>query len=75
MFECLFGDEGDAKTSSTKTSSSSSGNGKQNSVSSPPQSRMAGGLAGIDNQGATCYMNALLQSLLYTPEFRGMCVL
>ncbi|XP_046546355.1 ubiquitin carboxyl-terminal hydrolase 40-like [Haliotis rubra] len=27
-------------------------------------------LAGIANQGATCYLNSLLQTLLLTPEFR-----
>ncbi|XP_076349465.1 ubiquitin carboxyl-terminal hydrolase 40-like isoform X2 [Tachypleus tridentatus] len=28
------------------------------------------GLCGIENQGATCYLNSLLQTLLFTPEFR-----
>ncbi|XP_041365456.1 ubiquitin carboxyl-terminal hydrolase 40-like [Gigantopelta aegis] len=28
-------------------------------------------LAGINNQGATCYLNSLLQTLFFTPEFRG----
>ena len=32
-------------------------------------------LCGIYNQGATCYLNSLLQSLLMTPEFRGETVL
>ncbi|KAK7478950.1 hypothetical protein BaRGS_00029817 [Batillaria attramentaria] len=36
----------------------------------PPRPRHQCGLAGIDNQGATCYLNSLLQTLLYTPEFR-----
>ena len=35
----------------------------------PP--RLASRLCGIYNQGATCYMNSLLQTLLMTPEFRG----
>ncbi|PRP83426.1 putative ubiquitin carboxyl-terminal hydrolase [Planoprotostelium fungivorum] len=30
------------------------------------------GLIGIQNQGATCYLNSLIQSLYMTPEFRRM---
>jgi ubiquitin carboxyl-terminal hydrolase 7 len=33
-------------------------------------SRKETGYAGIRNQGATCYMNSLLQSLYFTNEFR-----
>lgn len=29
------------------------------------------GLVGIANQGATCYLNSLIQTLLFTPELRG----
>ncbi|KAJ8410109.1 hypothetical protein AAFF_G00211500 [Aldrovandia affinis] len=36
----------------------------------PPQPRGLVGLSGIKNQGGTCYLNSLLQTLLYTPEFR-----
>ena len=41
------------------------------SLPAPPEKRAECKLAGIDNQGATCYLNSLLQTLLYTPEFRG----
>ncbi|XP_066521481.1 ubiquitin carboxyl-terminal hydrolase 40 [Hoplias malabaricus] len=34
----------------------------------PPRGCTA--LCGIRNQGGTCYLNALLQTLLFTPEFR-----
>ncbi|KFM66252.1 Ubiquitin carboxyl-terminal hydrolase 40, partial [Stegodyphus mimosarum] len=32
----------------------------------PPSRRLSCGLSGIENQGATCYLNSLLQTLLYT---------
>ena len=37
----------------------------------PPLPRPPIGLCGLDNLGATCYLNALLQTLHFTPEFRG----
>eukprot|EP01105_Mastigella_eilhardi_P020175 TRINITY_DN4786_c0_g1_i6.p1 TRINITY_DN4786_c0_g1~~TRINITY_DN4786_c0_g1_i6.p1 ORF type:complete len:975 (-),score=258.77 TRINITY_DN4786_c0_g1_i6:133-3057(-) len=33
-------------------------------------SRKATGYVGLENQGATCYMNSLLQTLYHTPAFR-----
>ncbi|XP_072539370.1 ubiquitin carboxyl-terminal hydrolase 40 isoform X2 [Salminus brasiliensis] len=36
----------------------------------PPAPRGPARLSGIRNQGGTCYLNALLQTLLFTPEFR-----
>eukprot|EP01062_Namystynia_karyoxenos_P021107 TRINITY_DN179_c1_g4_i1.p1 TRINITY_DN179_c1_g4~~TRINITY_DN179_c1_g4_i1.p1 ORF type:complete len:1524 (+),score=434.57 TRINITY_DN179_c1_g4_i1:76-4572(+) len=33
--------------------------------------RPKGGLTGLLNQGATCYMNSLLQTLYMTPDFRA----
>lgn len=44
------------------------------SVPRPPYPRNSTGLCGLSNLGATCYLNALLQTLHFTPEFRGVCV-
>uniref|UniRef100_A0A8C9RC55 Ubiquitin specific peptidase 40 n=1 Tax=Scleropages formosus TaxID=113540 RepID=A0A8C9RC55_SCLFO len=37
----------------------------------PPAPRGALNLSGLQNQGGTCYLNSLLQTLLFSPEFRG----
>jgi ubiquitin C-terminal hydrolase len=31
------------------------------------------GMVGLKNQGATCYLNSLLQSLYFTNAFRQVC--
>uniref|UniRef100_A0A8D2ICN0 ubiquitinyl hydrolase 1 n=1 Tax=Urocitellus parryii TaxID=9999 RepID=A0A8D2ICN0_UROPR len=36
----------------------------------PPAPREFTNLSGIRNQGGTCYLNSLLQTLHFTPEFR-----
>ena len=61
MFALLF--EDDDASSGDKAS--------QNRAASPPLPRGSSNLSGLDNLGATCYLNALLQTLHYTPEFRG----
>ena len=40
-------------------------------LQTPPDSRARCGFAGLENQGATCYLNSLLQACYMTPEFRG----
>lgn len=45
-------------------------NSKMNCAKRVPPPRSIYGLSGIENQGATCYLNTLLQTLLLTPEFR-----
>ena len=42
------------------------------STHAPDSPRARCQLAGINNQGATCYLNSLLQTLFFTPEFRGI---
>lgn len=37
----------------------------------PPAPRGKTRICGLQNQGATCYLNSLLQTLFFTPEFRG----
>ncbi|NXO97359.1 UBP40 hydrolase, partial [Certhia brachydactyla] len=48
------------------------GKGKKSKAreSEPPAPRDFTNLSGIKNQGGTCYLNSLLQTLLFTPEFR-----
>uniref|UniRef100_F6PIR1 USP domain-containing protein n=2 Tax=Ciona intestinalis TaxID=7719 RepID=F6PIR1_CIOIN len=43
-------------------------NGKP--IEQPPEERGEQSLIGIQNQGATCYLNSLIQTLFLTPEFR-----
>ena len=39
-------------------------------LKAPPKPRSGAGFVGLNNQGATCYMNSLLQALFHTPRFR-----
>ncbi|NXD12530.1 UBP40 hydrolase, partial [Nothocercus nigrocapillus] len=52
-------------------SSNQCGKGKsKHRDAEPPAPREFTNLSGIKNQGGTCYLNSLLQTLLFTPEFR-----
>ncbi|KAI3367183.1 hypothetical protein L3Q82_008235 [Scortum barcoo] len=51
-------------------SSTSSGGRAAKGGDEPPPPRGRSNLCGIKNQGGTCYLNSLLQTLLFTPEFR-----
>ncbi|XP_039992469.1 ubiquitin carboxyl-terminal hydrolase 40 isoform X2 [Xiphias gladius] len=65
MFGNLFEEEEEEGFSSTPSKGRVAKGGDE-----PPQSRGRSNLCGIKNQGGTCYLNSLLQSLLFTPEFR-----
>uniref|UniRef100_A0A8C4S247 Ubiquitin specific peptidase 40 n=1 Tax=Erpetoichthys calabaricus TaxID=27687 RepID=A0A8C4S247_ERPCA len=69
MFGDLFEEDNEAflgggsKTQKGKDS-------KEDQVEQPPPPRGPVNLSGLKNQGGTCYLNSLLQTLLFTPEFR-----
>lgn len=67
MFHGLFGDE----DSHYKSSESAGSVSKSSSAPKPASARGSTKLCGLSNLGATCYLNSLLQTLHFTPEFRG----
>uniref|UniRef100_A0A8C2BMJ2 Ubiquitin carboxyl-terminal hydrolase n=1 Tax=Cyprinus carpio TaxID=7962 RepID=A0A8C2BMJ2_CYPCA len=64
MFGDLFEEDGDGFSSSTP------GKGVKGRECEPPPPRGKIRFCGIKNQGGTCYLNSLIQTLLFTPEFR-----
>ncbi|XP_069790189.1 ubiquitin carboxyl-terminal hydrolase 40 isoform X2 [Narcine bancroftii] len=68
----MFGDMFEEEEDSAFMCESKVGDGRKSrkNYSEPPAQRAACNLSGIKNQGGTCYLNSLLQTLLYTPEFR-----
>lgn len=62
----MFGDLFDESPSKVATVTKSHG---QSNLEPPPR-RGSTGFCGIKNQGATCYLNSLIQTLLLTPELR-----
>ncbi|XP_008275139.1 ubiquitin carboxyl-terminal hydrolase 40 isoform X2 [Stegastes partitus] len=65
MFGNLFEEEEEDGFSSTSSKGRAAKGGDE-----PPPPRGRSNLCGIKNQGGTCYLNSLLQTLLFTPEFR-----
>lgn len=68
MLEALFGE--DAAGDGVGHGEPGSGGGGS-SITRPAAPRNATKLSGLSNLGATCYLNSLLQTLHFTPEFRG----
>lgn len=66
MFGNLFEEEEEEVCTSTSSRDRVAKGGDE-----PPAPRGRSNLCGIKNQGGTCYLNSLLQTLLFTPEFRG----
>lgn len=66
MLTDLFNENEDEGTSLTSTFA-----GGRISLKRPPEPRAECGFIGLENQGATCYLNSLLQSMYMTPELRN----
>ncbi|NWJ02172.1 UBP40 hydrolase, partial [Crypturellus undulatus] len=65
----MFGDLFEEDFSFISNNQCGKGKSKHRDVE-PPAPREFTNLSGIKNQGGTCYLNSLLQTLLFTPEFR-----
>ena len=70
MFGSLFENEEDEEETLFEKSSQNPHQGVSK-PRCPPAPRGETGICGLQNQGATCYLNSLLQTLFFTPEFRG----
>ncbi|XP_058155851.1 ubiquitin carboxyl-terminal hydrolase 40 isoform X1 [Dasypus novemcinctus] len=66
----MFGDLFDEDYSSVSNSQYGKGTKLKTKSLEPPAPREFTNLSGIRNQGGTCYLNSLLQTLHFTPEFR-----
>nr|XP_031534612.1 ubiquitin carboxyl-terminal hydrolase 40 [Vicugna pacos] len=68
----MFGDLFEEDYSSVSNNHYGKGKKLKTKALEPPAPREFTNLSGIRNQGGTCYLNSLLQTLHFTPEFRGM---
>ncbi|XP_006866826.1 PREDICTED: ubiquitin carboxyl-terminal hydrolase 40 [Chrysochloris asiatica] len=66
----MFGDLFEEDNSSVPNSWYEKGKKSKTKTLEPPAPREFTNLSGIRNQGGTCYLNSLLQTLHFTPEFR-----
>ncbi|XP_065736351.1 ubiquitin carboxyl-terminal hydrolase 40 isoform X4 [Phocoena phocoena] len=66
----MFGDLFEEDYSSMSNDHYGKGKKLKTKALEPPAPREFTSLSGIRNQGGTCYLNSLLQTLHFTPEFR-----
>ncbi|XP_075386412.1 ubiquitin carboxyl-terminal hydrolase 40 isoform X2 [Tenrec ecaudatus] len=66
----MFGDLFEEESHSVSNNQSERGKKLKTKALDPPAPRKLTKLSGIRNQGGTCYLNSLLQTLHFTPEFR-----
>ncbi|XP_012583379.1 PREDICTED: ubiquitin carboxyl-terminal hydrolase 40 isoform X1 [Condylura cristata] len=66
----MFGDLFEEDYSSVSSNQCGKGKILKAKALEPPAPREFTNLSGIRNQGGTCYLNSLLQTLHFTPEFR-----
>lgn len=66
----MFGDLFEEDHSSVSNTRYANGKKLKTKALEPPAPREFTKLSGIRNQGGTCYLNSLLQTLHFTPEFR-----
>ncbi|XP_012514781.1 PREDICTED: ubiquitin carboxyl-terminal hydrolase 40 [Propithecus coquereli] len=66
----MFGDLFEEDYSSVSNNQCGKGKKLKTKALEPPAPREFTNLSGIRNQGGTCYLNSLLQTLHFTPEFR-----
>ncbi|KAM7105417.1 ubiquitin carboxyl-terminal hydrolase 40-like isoform 2-T4 [Molossus nigricans] len=68
----MFGDLFEEDYSSVSSNQYGKGRKLKTKTVEPPAPREFTNLSGIRNQGGTCYLNSLLQTLHFTPEFREL---
>ncbi|XP_067404718.1 ubiquitin carboxyl-terminal hydrolase 40 isoform X2 [Emydura macquarii macquarii] len=66
----MFGDLFEEDFSFVSNNQCGKGKKSKSKDTDPPAPREFTNLSGIKNQGGTCYLNSLLQTLHFTPEFR-----
>ncbi|KYQ88273.1 peptidase C19 family protein [Tieghemostelium lacteum] len=73
MFGNLYGDEDDVNHggSNSTTTNYNSNTAKKQYMRKPTEKRSPYGFVGLLNQGATCYLNSLIQLLYMTPELKN----